>query len=48
VLYTKTDNELVIDVDDVNAENMEVTISEGSIASREMETSLHVFRKREE
>jgi len=32
VLYTKTDNELTIDVDDVKAENMEVTISEGSIA----------------
>jgi hypothetical protein len=32
VRYTKTDNELTINVDDLKAENMEVTISEGSIA----------------
>ena len=32
ILYTKTDNELTIDVDDLKAENMDVTISEGSIA----------------
>ncbi len=32
VLYTKTDNELTIEVDDLKAENMEVTISEGTIA----------------
>jgi hypothetical protein len=31
VLYTKTDNELTIDVEDLKAENMEVTISEGTI-----------------
>ncbi len=32
VLYTKTDNELTIEVDDLKAENMDVTISEGTIA----------------
>jgi len=31
VLYTKTDNELTIVVEDLKAENMEVTISEGTI-----------------
>lgn len=33
VLFTKTDNELTIEVDDLKTENMEVTISQGSITS---------------
>lgn len=34
VLYTKTENELAIDVDDLKAENMEVTISAGSLTNQ--------------
>ena len=33
VLFTKTDNELTIEVDDLKAENMEATISQGSITN---------------
>lgn len=34
VLYSKTDNELAIQVDDLKAENMEVTISAGSLTNQ--------------
>ena len=48
VLFTKTDNELTIEADKLKTENMEVTISEGSITNTEDGKFMPAFPNREE